>query len=223
MVALRGCELLINAEFAVLKIAARCQSQVDFLVCDNAAVIHLRGIVLCNRQGGANDGFLLFRSEKIILFQPVIFRTRLRTVRQFKGELFLCLRQLLRVDGCNQLMLFNQVVQRIGHGTPRQQRFRAAGQIRALPDKQALVLPVKAHAGIIGQQKLCKNILVAFPHKAQPVNEQGILIIKGKILGVVCSGRSLHCQQLRQERGRKFRQSKSGGRLLALRLCGCFG
>lgn len=120
-------------------------------------------------------------------------------------------------------MLFNQVVQRIGHGTPRQQRFRAAGQIRALPDKQAIVLPVKAHAGIIGQQKLCKNILVAFPHKAQPVNEQGIFIIKCKIFGVGCSGRSLHSQQLRQKRGRKFGQSKSGGRLLALRLCGCFG
>ena len=118
MVALRGCELLINAEFAVLKIAAHCQGQVNFLVSDNAAVIHLRGIVLCNRQGGTNDGFLLFRGEKIILFQPVIFRTRRRTVRQFKGKLFLYLRQLLRVDGCNQLMLFNQVVQRIGHGTP---------------------------------------------------------------------------------------------------------
>ena len=223
MVALRGCELLINAEFAVLKIAARCQSPVDFLVCDNAAVIHLRSIVLGNRQGGANDGFLLFRGEKIILFQPVIFRTRRRTVRQFKGKLFLYLRQFLRVDGRNKLMLFNQVVQRIGHGTPRQQRFRAAGQIRALPDKQAIVLPVKAHAGIIGQQKLCKNILVAFPHKAQPVNEQGIFIIKCKIFGVGCSGRSLHSQQLRQKRGRKFGQSKSGGRLLALRLCGCFG
>ena len=126
MVALRGCELLINAEFAVLKIAARCQSQVDFLVCDNAAVIHLRCIVLGNRQGRANDGFLLFRGEKIILFQPVIFRARRRTVRQFKGKLFLYLRQFLRVDGRNQLMLFNQVVQCIGHGTPRQQRFRAA-------------------------------------------------------------------------------------------------
>lgn len=120
-------------------------------------------------------------------------------------------------------MLFNQVVQRVGNGTPRQKRFRAASQIRALPDKQAIVLPVKAYAGIIGQQKLCKNILVAFPHKAQPVNEQGILIIKGKILGVVCPGRSLCRKQLRQERGRKFRQSKSGGRWLALRLCGCFG
>ena len=223
MVALRGCELLINAEFAVLKIAARCQCQVDFLVCDNAAVIHLRGIVLCNGQGRANDVFLLFRGEEIILFQPVIFRARRRTVRQFKGKLFLCLRQLLRVDGCNQLMLFNQVVQRIGHGTPRQQRFRAAGQICALPDKQAIVLPVKAHAGIIGQQKLRKNILVAFPHKAQPINEQRVLIIIGKIFGVFCPGRSLCRQQLRQERGRKFRQSKSGGRWLALRLCGCFG
>ena len=191
MVALRGCELLINAEFAVLKIAARCQSQVDFLVCDNAAVIHLRGIVLCNGQGRANDGFLLFRGEKIILFQPVIFRTRRRTVRQFKGKLFLYLRQFLRVDGRNQLMLFNQIIQRISHGAPRQQRFRAASQIRTLPDKQAIVLPVEAHAGIIGQQKLCKNILVAFPHKAQPVDEQGILIIKSKIFGVGCSGRSL--------------------------------
>ena len=120
-------------------------------------------------------------------------------------------------------MLFNQVVQRIGHGAPRQQRFRAAGQIRTLPDKQAFVLPVKAHAGIISKQKFCENILVAFPHKAQPVNEQGIFIIKGKIFGVVCSGRSLHSQQLRQKSGRKFRQSKSGERLLALRLCGCFG
>lgn len=64
---------------------------------------------------------------------------------------------------------------------------------------------------------------LAFPHKAQPVNEQGILIIKGKIFGVVCSGRSLCRQQLRQQRGRKFRQSKSGERLLALRLCGYFG
>ena len=89
-------------------------------------------------------------------------------------------------------MLVNQVVQRIGHGAPRQQRFRAAGQIRTLPDKQAIVLPVKAHAGIISKQKFCENILVAFPHKAQPVNEQVILIIKGKIFGVVCSGRSLH-------------------------------
>ena len=203
---------MINTEFAVLKIAARCQSQVDFLVCDNAAVIHLRGIVLCNGQGGANDGFLLFRGEKIILFQPVIFRTRRRTVRQFKGKLFLCLRQFLRVVGCNQLMLFNQVIQRICHRTPRQQRFRTAGQIRTLPDKQAVILPVKAHAGIIGQQKLCKNILVAFPHKAQPVNEQGIFIIKGKIFGVGCSGRSLCSQQLRQQRGRKFGQRKSGGR-----------
>ena len=191
MVALRGGELLINAEFAVLKIAARCQSQVDFLVCDNAAVIYLRCIVLGNRQGRTNYGFLLFRGEKIILIQPVIFRTRRRTVRQFKGKLFLYLRQFLRVDGRNQLMLFNQIVQRIGNGTPRQQRFRAAGQIRALPDKQAIVLPVKAHAGIIGQQKFCENILVAFPHKAQPVNEQGILIIIGKIFGVVCPGRSL--------------------------------
>ena len=198
MVVLRGGKLLINAKFAVFKIAAHCQSQVDFLVCDNAAVIHLRGIVLCNGQGRANDGFLLFRGEKIILFQPVIFRARRRTVSQFKGKLFLYLRQFLRVYGRNQLMLFNQVVQRIGHGTPRQQRFRAAGQIRALPDKQAIVLPVKAHAGIIGQQKLCKNILVAFPHKAQPVNEQGILIIKSKILGVICPGRSLCRQQLRQ-------------------------
>ena len=223
MVALRGGELLINAEFAVLKIAARCQSQVDFLVCDNAAVIHLRGIVVCNRQGGANDGFLLFRGEKIIFFKLVIFRARRRTVRQFKGKLFLCLRRFFRADGRNQLMLFNQVVQRIGNGTPRQQRFRAAGQIRALPDKQAIVLPVKAHAGIIGQQKLCKNILVAFPHKAQPVNEQGILTKKGKILSVRRTGRSLRSQQLRQQRGRKSRQSKSGGRLLALRLCGCFG
>ena len=110
MVVLRGGELLIDAEFAVLKIAARCQSQVDFLVCDNAAVIHLWCIVLGNRQGRANDGFLLFRGEEIILFQSVIFRTRRRTVRQFKGKLFLYLRQLLRVDGCNQLMLFNQVV-----------------------------------------------------------------------------------------------------------------
>ena len=211
MVALRGGELLINAEFAVFKIAAHCQSQVDFLVRDNAAVVHLRGIVLGNRQSRTNDGFLLFRGEKIILFQPVIFRARRRTFRQFKGELLRYLRQFLRVDGRNQLMLFNQVVQRIGHGTPRQQRFRAAGQIRALPDKQAIVLSVKAHAGIIGQQKLCKNILVAFPHKAQPVNEQGILIIKGKILGVGCSGRSLCRQQLRQKRGRKFGQSKSGG------------
>ena len=223
MVALRGGELLINTEFAVLKIAARCQSQVDFLVRDIAAVIHLRGIVLCNGQGRANDGFLLFRGEKIILFQPVIFCTQRRTVRQFKGKLFLYLRQFLRVDGRNQLMLFNQVVQRIGNGTPRQQRFRAAGQIRALPDKQTVVLPVEAHPGIIGKQKFCENILVAFPHKAQPVNEQGILIIKCKIFGVGCSGRSLHSQQLRQERGRKFRQSKSGGRLLALRLCGGFG
>ena len=186
MVALRGCELLINAEFAVLKIAAHCQGQVDFLVRDIAGIIHLRGIVLYDGQSRANDGFLLFRGEEIILFHPVIFRARRRTVRQFKGELFLYLRQFLRVDGRNQLMLFNQVVQRIGHGTPRQQSFRAAGQIRALPDKQAVVLPVKAHAGIVGQQKLCKNILVAFPHKAQPVNEQGILIIKGKIFGVVC-------------------------------------
>ena len=120
-------------------------------------------------------------------------------------------------------MLFNQVVQCIGHGTPRQHRFRAAGQIRALPDKQTVILLVEAHAGIIGQQKLRENILVAFPHKAQPVNEQGIIIIKGKIFGVGCSGRSLRSQQLRQERGRKFRQSKSGGRWLALRLCGCFG
>ena len=92
MVALRGCELLIDAEFAVLKIAARCQSQVDFLVCDNATVIHLRCIVLDNRQGRANDVFLLFRGEEIILFQPVIFRTRRRSVRQFKGKLFLYLR-----------------------------------------------------------------------------------------------------------------------------------
>ena len=191
MVALRGGELLINTEFAVLKIAAHCQGQVDFLVCDNAAVIYLRCIVLGNRQGRANDGFLLFRSEKIILFQPVIFYTRQRTVRQFKGKLFLYLRQFLRVDGRNQLMLLNQVVQRIGHGTPRQQRFRAASQIRALPDKQAIVLPVKAHAGIIGQQKLCKNILVAFPHKAQPVNEQGILTIKANILSVRRTGRRL--------------------------------
>ena len=127
MVALRGGELLINTELAVFKIAARCQSQVDFLVCDNAAVIHLRGIVLCNGQGRANDVFLLFQGEKIILFRPVIFRTRRRTVRQFKGKLFLYLRRFLRVDGRNQLMLFNQVVQRIGHGAPRQQRFRAAG------------------------------------------------------------------------------------------------
>lgn len=120
-------------------------------------------------------------------------------------------------------MLFNQVVQCIGHGTPRQQRFRAAGQIRALPDKQTVILPVEAHAGIIGQQKLCKNILVAFPHKAQPVNEQGILTIKANILSVRRTGRRLCRQQLRQQRGRKFRQSKSGGRLLALRLCGGFG
>ena len=32
----------MNTEFAVLKIAAHCQGQVDFLVRDNAAVIHLR-------------------------------------------------------------------------------------------------------------------------------------------------------------------------------------
>ena len=95
-------------------------------------------------------------------------------------------------------MAFNQVVQRIGHGTPRQQRFCAAGQIRALPDKQTVILLVEAHTGIIGQQKLCENILVAFPHKAQPVNEQRVPIIKGKIFGVGCSGGSLRRQQLRQ-------------------------
>ena len=55
---------MINTEFAVFKIAARCQSQVDFLVCDNAAVIHLRCIVLGNRQGRANDGFLLSGGRK---------------------------------------------------------------------------------------------------------------------------------------------------------------
>ena len=223
MVVLRGGELLIDAEFAVFKIAARCQSQVNFLVCDNAAVIHLRGIVLYDGQDRANDGFLLFRGEKIILFQPVIFRACRCTVGQRKGKLFIFLRQFLRVDSRNQLMLFNQVVQRIGHRTPRQQRFRAAGQIRALPDKQPVILPVKAHAGIIGQQKLCKNILVAFPHKAQPVNEQRVLIIKGKILAIGRTGGGLHRQQLRQQRGWKFRQSKSGGRWLALRLCGFFG
>ena len=81
MVALRGGELLINTEFAVFKIASHCQGQVDFLVCDNAAVVHLRGIVLYDGQSRANDGFLLFRGEEIIFFQPVIFRTRRRTVR----------------------------------------------------------------------------------------------------------------------------------------------
>ena len=95
-------------------------------------------------------------------------------------------------------MLFNQVVQRIGHGTPRQHRFRAAGQIRALPDKQTVILLVEAHAGIIGQQKLRENILVAFPHKAQPVNEQRVLIIKGKILAIGRTGGGLRRQQLRQ-------------------------
>ena len=198
MVALRGGELLINTEFAVFKIAARCQSQVDFLVCDNAAVIYMRGIVLCNGQGRANDVFLLFRGEEIILFQPVIFRTRRRNVRQREGKLFVFLRQILRLNGRNQLMTLNQVVQRICHRTPRQQRFRAAGQIRALPDKQTVILPMEANTGIIGQQKLRENILVAFPHKAQPVNEQRVPIIKGKIFAIGRTGGGLRRQQLRQ-------------------------
>lgn len=174
----------IDTQLALLKPAAVCNHKVYFLIGDMAAVVPDRRVFHRTRYGA----LLFFLAAQLVICQQGFFLTARGVLGQGKGNLRILLRQGFHIKGCCQLMLPDQVVQCICYRTPRQQRFGAASQVRALPDKQPVLLPVEPHAGVTVQQKFGKDILVAVAHKAQPINRQRRLLVKGKVICVGGAG-----------------------------------
>ena len=134
----------IDAQLAFLEPAAVCNSKVYFLIGDMAAVVPDRRVF--HRMG--YGALLFFLAVQLVVCQQGFFRTARGILRQNKGKLRIFLRQGFRIKGCCQLLLPDQIIQCICYRTPRQQRFGAAGQVRALPDKQPVLLLVEPHAGV---------------------------------------------------------------------------
>lgn len=98
------------------------------------------------------------------------------------------------------------------NAVPRQMRFRAAGQVGPLPEKQTIAFFIESNAGIIIQQKLRKHDLVALTDIPQPVDQQRCFTEKGKDVRIGSARGRICFQQERQQLCRKFGQRKSGGR-----------
>ena len=216
-------EMVIDAVLAALKNAASCNDDVHIIFRYVTAIVRLGFFVVVCRQGCFDFFVLFFLGIDVVHFQRAYFIAARSIFRQVKGQLLVLTDSFFRVNGRDKFVVIDQCGDGSSNAVPRQMRFRAAGQVGPLPDKQTIAFFIESNAGIIFQQKLRKHDLVALADIAKSVDQQRCFAEKGKDVRIGCARGRICFQQGRQQFCRKFGHRKSGGRCFALRSCGFFG
>ena len=174
-------------------------------------------------QGRFDFRILFFLGIDVVHFQRADFIAARSIFRQVKGQLLVLTDSFFRVNGCDKFVVIDQCGDSSSNAMPRQMRFRAAGQVGPLPDKQTIAFFIESNAGIIFQQKLRKHDLVALTDITKSVNQQRCFTEIGKDVRIGSARGRVCFQQGRQQLCRKFGHRKSGGRCFALRHRDRFG
>lgn len=211
-----------HAVLAALKNAASCNDDVHIIFRYVTAIVRLGFFVVVCRQGCFDFFVLFFLGIDVVHFQRAYFIAARSIFRQVKGQLLVLTDSFFRVNGRDKFVVIDQCGDGSSNAVPRQMRFRAAGQVGPLPEKQTIAFFIESNAGIIFQQKLRKHDLVALTDIPQPVDQQRCFTEKGKDVRIGSARGRICFQQERQQLCRKFGQRKSGGRWFALRSCGFF-
>ena len=154
-------EMVIDAVLAALKNAASCNDGVHIIFRYVTTIVRLGFFVVVSGQGCFDFFVLFFLGIDVIHFQRAYFIAARSIFRQVKGQLLVLTDSFFRVNGCDKFVVIDQCRDGSSNAVPRQMRFRAAGQVGPLPDKQTIAFFIESNAGIIFQQKLRKHNLVA--------------------------------------------------------------
>ena len=165
-------EMVIDAVLAALKNAASCNDDVHIIFRYVTAIVRPRFFVVVCWQGRFDFRILFFLRIDVIHFQRAYFIAARSIFRQVKGQLLVLTDSFFRVNGRDEFVVIDQCRDGSSNAVPRQMRFRAAGQVGPLPDKQTIAFFIESNAGIIFQQKLRKHNLVALADIPQPVDQQ---------------------------------------------------
>ena len=165
-------EMVIDAVLAAFKDAASCNDDVHIIFRYVTAIVRLGLFVVVCGQGCFDFFVLFFLGIDVVHFQRADFIAARSIFRQVKGQLLVLTDSFFRVNGRDKFVVIDQCGDGSSNAMPRQMRFRAAGQVGPLPDKQTIAFFIESNAGIIFQQKLRKHDLVALADIPQPVDQQ---------------------------------------------------
>ena len=165
-------EMVVDAVLAALKDTASCNDDVHIIFRYVTAIVRLGFFVVVSGQGCFDFFVLFFLGIDVVHFQRAHFIAARSIFRQVKGQLLVLTDSFFRVNGCDKFVVIDQCGDGSSNAVPRQMRFRAAGQVGPLPDKQIIAFFIESNAGIIFQQKLRKHDLVTIADIPQPVDQQ---------------------------------------------------
>ena len=172
-------EMVIDAVLAALKNATSCNDDVNIIFRYVTAIVRLGFFVVVSGQGCFDFFVLFFLGIDVVHFKRADFIAARSIFRQVKGQLLVLTDSFFRVNGRDKFVVIDQCGDSSSNAMPRQMRFRAAGQVGSLPDKQTIAFFIESNAGIIFQQKLRKHDLVALTDIAKSVDQQRCFTEKG--------------------------------------------
>ena len=165
-------EMVIDAVLAAFKDAASCNDDIHIIFHYVTAIVRLGLFVVVCGQGCFDFFVLFFLGIDVVHFQRADFIAARSIFRQVKGQLLVLTDSFFRVNGRDKFVVIDQCGDSSSNAMPRQMRFRAAGQVRPLPDKQTIAFFIESNAGIIFQQKLRKHDLVTIADIPKSVDQQ---------------------------------------------------